>query len=127
MLYHTYNSELDILLTITANTLVVEEIIGHYEKLANYNSMPENLKVLIDCRDTKFKIKPHEMALTIDALRKAVKNYESVQEAIMVIDPYETAIASIFENFSSGIENYNFKIFYTDDAGISWLKRAVLN
>ena len=83
--------------------------------------MPENLRVLIDCRDVAFDIDIRSIEFTSETLNKSLKRYSTIKEAILVDKPFETAIAKMFQLLHSKIENYNFEIFSTEDASRKWL------
>lgn len=100
--------------------LTKEEIIGHYEELRTNNSFHRNIRILIDCKDSNFTVKPDDVPELLDAARNAARNYKSVKEAMMVTDPYETVIVTLFEK-GIDLPNYRFKVFYTEDAALRWL------
>lgn len=116
-----YNEKLDILETRTKGILRITDILSHYDKLTNIVNLPKCLKVLIDCRGTKFDIKIDEIALSNDSVKKALNKYKNIQEAILVDKPYETVVATLFKNYNADIIEYRFKIFYTEDAARRWL------
>jgi hypothetical protein len=58
---------------------------------------------------------------TTEAVKKSLKRYKIIKEAILVDKPFATAIAKIFQLFNSKIENYSFEVFSTEDASRNWL------
>ena len=116
-----YNEKLDILETRTLGILRITDIIHHYDKLINIVNLPNCLKVLIDCRGSKLDVKIDEISSTNDAVKKALSKFENIQEAILVDQPYETVVATLFENYNADIIEYRFKVFCTEEAAKHWL------
>lgn len=77
-------------------SLVINKIIDNYKGLLQYTSLVKRLKVLIDCRSVEFQVEPPEIDSAKIALEKGIGNFEGLSEAILVTQPYTTAIATIF-------------------------------
>ncbi len=58
---------------------------------------------------------------TTEAVKKSLKRYKIIKEAILVDKPFATAVTKIFQLFNSKIENYSFEIFSTENASRNWL------
>lgn len=121
MRIYLYNEKLDILEVKTKGTLRITDIISHYNELTNNVNLPNNLKVLIDCRGTQLDITINEISFANAAVKNALNKYENIQEAILVNQPYETVVATLFKDYNVDLKKYSFKIFYTEDAAKSWL------
>ncbi len=115
-----HDEELKILRVRYPGMLTKEEIIAHYDELRTNSSFHRNIRILIDCRNSTFTVKPEEVPELIAAARDAVREYDSVKEAMMVTDPYETVIVTLFEK-GINIPNYRFRVFYTEEAALNWL------
>jgi hypothetical protein len=115
-----HDEDLKILRVRYPGMLTKEEIVAHYNELRTNRSFHRNIRILIDCRDSTFTVKPEEVPELTAAAKKAVREYDSVKEAIMVTNPYETVIVILFEK-GINIPNYRFKIFYTEQAALNWL------
>ncbi|MBN1386825.1 MAG: STAS/SEC14 domain-containing protein [Bacteroidales bacterium] len=115
-----HDEELKILRVKYPGMLTKEEIIAHYDELRANRNFHRNIRILIDCRDSTFMVKPEEVPELTEAAKKAVREYVFVKEAMMVTDPYETVIVILFEK-GINIPNYRFKIFYTEEAALNWL------
>lgn len=103
--------------------LKIDDILSHYAKINDDGSLPRNLNVLIDCRDSQLDVKLDEISLTKDIVKKVLLNFKSINEAIIVNKPYETVVATLFEDYNSELESYNFEIFSTENAARYWLSR----
>lgn len=115
-----HDEEIIILRVRYPGMLTKEEIIAHYDELKTNTSFHRNIRILIDCRDSTFVVKPEEVPELIAAAKESVSEYDSVKEAMMVIDPYETVIVTLFEK-GINFPNYWFKVFYTEEAALNWL------
>ena len=120
MIEYLYDNKLEILKTNSKGILRIDDIVSHYYTIAKNNILTENLKILIDCRETKFDVEPDEIILINDAVKKALNKYAYIKEAILIEQPYETVLATIFEK-GIKLDHYNFKIFSTENAALSWL------
>ncbi len=118
---YSYNEKSMILETKTTGILKIVDIISHYEKITLDDSLPRNLKELIDCRGTQFDLNLDEIKLAINAVKNAILKYNYIRESIIVDEPFETAVAIFFENISTGIKSYNFKVFDTEYGARNWI------
>lgn len=118
---YSFNSSVQVLEVKASSELVVDEIIDHYERLFKDDSLPRNVKVCIDCRNVAFKMNVREITRTKEALIKTVQKYETINEAILVGKPFETVIATLFQDLSSDIDSYRFDVFSTKEAALDWL------
>lgn len=118
--YH-YNKQNNILEAKVNGNLSITDIINHYHEISKSQYPTKHLKVLIDCRKAKFEITPIEIKFTVAALKKALINYDSIQESILVDKPFEAAVTKAFKRYNSRTNNYHFKVFCTENAARVWL------
>lgn len=118
--YH-YNEKTNVLETKAKGTLQINDIIKHYLDIGKSQYPSKHLKILVDCREADFEITPIEISYTVNALKKALISYESIQESILVSKPFETAIATLFKRYNTNTNNYYFKVFCTEKAAKDWL------
>lgn len=122
MIKYKYNQKLNILESKVSGTLKINDIENHFIEMSNIDALPNNLKVLIDCTGSHVDLKTSEINISIDVIKNVLKKYNHIQEAIIVDQPFETAISTIFKNkFSANIPNLSFKIFSTKNAAMIWL------
>jgi hypothetical protein len=120
MITITYNDELNVLQTKTGGELSVEEILRHYDEIRQNDSYPRDLKVLIDCRSTRLAVKLDDVTQIIEAARATIPKYERLREAILITAPYETVVATLFEQ-NARFKNYHFRLFNSRNAALQWL------
>lgn len=118
---YSFDEEARVLNLRTEGIMKVDDIISHYVHITKDQSLPKKLKVLIDSRETKMDLKFEDIALTNDAVIKALEKFSSLKEAIIVDKPYETAIATMYERFYLKMESYHFRVFSTEHAARNWL------
>jgi hypothetical protein len=121
MIDYVYNSKSKILEVKVSGDLNIEGIIGHYNRIARNDALPDTLKILIDCRSAAFDVDINSIESTTEAVKESLKKYKIIKEAILVDKPFETAVAKVFQLFNSKIENYSFEVFSTEDASRNWL------
>lgn len=119
---YSFNEESIILETKTSGILKIEDIINHYDEIARDDTLPRNLKVLIDTRGTQFDVKMNEMSLATNTVKNVLQKYNYIKEAILVDKPSTTVVAMLFEINSTGFESYNFQVFSTENAARNWLE-----
>ena len=120
MITFSYDDELGILHTITGGDLCIDEILGHYQEIRQNNTYPRDLKVIIDCRSTRLAVKLDDVSLLIEAAKNTIPKYTQLREAILVTAPYETVVATLFEQ-NARFKNYNFRLFNSENAALRWL------
>ncbi len=120
MITFSYDEELGILHTITGGDLSIDEILGHYQEIKQNNTYPRDLKVIIDCRSTRLAVKLDDVSRLIEAAKNTIPKYTQLREAILVTAPYETVVATLFEQ-NARFKNYNFRLFNSENAALRWL------
>ena len=120
MITFSYDDELGILHTITGGDLSIDEILGHYQEIRQNNTYPRDLKVIIDCRSTRLAVKLDDVSRLIEAAKNTIPKYTQLREAILVTAPYETVVATLFEQ-NARFKNYNFRLFNSENAALRWL------
>jgi len=121
MFNYTYNTKSNILEGKAQAIIKLEDVQEHYSLINQADNLPRRLHVLIDCRNTIFQISPEEIAQAATKLDEAIRNFEYIAEAILIEQPYETVIATLFRN---NIENFNYRmeIFYSKESALKWLQ-----
>ena len=117
--YH-FDKEKNILISTIKDILVIEGIINHYKLIENDESLPRNLKVLIQGKDFIFDIKGPEIKSVSKYVISSLSKDNSIKEAIVLEHPYSTAIGLIFKE-GNKYENYFFKVFSSSNAAEKWL------
>lgn len=117
----TYDEKRMMLKTEYQGVMKIDDIIRHYVKILDDNSLPRDLKVLIDCSSAQFDVNVDEIGLATEVVKKALLKYNSIREAILVDKPHETVIATLFEKYNSALESYSFSVFSTETSARNWL------
>ena len=120
MIDFSYNDELGVLITKTGGDLSIDEILGHYEEIRQNNIYPRDLKVIIDCRSIRLTVKLDDVTRINEAAKTTIPKYKRLREAILVTEPYETVVATLFEQ-NARFRNYHFRLFNSENAAMRWL------
>lgn len=118
---YLFNSDPQYLNVVVDEIIKIEDVQNHYDLLALSHFPQKDLKVLINCKNSRFRIQRDEIQTVDLAFKKALMRYNSIQEAIIVDKPYKTVIASLFEQYFPDHIKYLFKIFCTEEAALDWL------
>jgi hypothetical protein len=123
MIKHSFNKQLEIMELVALDVVTVDQIIEYYINISKDNSLPRDLKTRIDCTKANLQIdfKKNEIEKARFALQKAINVFDSIHEAAIVIEPYETAVTMLFREFNHDIKNYCFEVFCTQKASLKWL------
>ena len=116
----SYNDEMGVLRTTTGGDLSIDEILGHYQEIGKNKSYPRDLKVIIDCRSTRLAVRLDDVSRIIEAAKNTIPKYMRLREAILITAPYETVVATLFEQ-NARFKNYNFRLFNSENAALRWL------
>ena len=116
----SYNEKLGVVCTKTGGELSIDEILGHYREIRQNTTFPRDLKVIIDCRSTRLAVKLDDVSRIIKAARSTLPKYTRLREAILITAPYETVVATLFEQ-NARFKNYHFKLFNSKNAALRWL------
>lgn len=95
-------------------------IIEYYQYLRDARALPRKMKILIDTSSCRFTVKTAEISQLNIAMKEAVREFDFLKEAIIVTQPYETVIATLFAE-ANREENYEFRVFSTEGAAGRWL------
>jgi hypothetical protein len=120
MIEISYNDELGVLHTKTGGELSIEEILGHYDEIRQNETYPRDLKVMIDCRSTRLAVKLDDVTRIVEAAKSTIPKYKSLREAIVITAPYETVVATLFEQ-NARFEHYHFRLFNSENDALRWL------
>ncbi len=120
MIKISYNDELGVLQTKTGGDLSIEEILGHYDEIRQNDTYPRDLKVMIDCRSTRLAVRLDDVTRIVEAAKSTIPRYKRLREAILITAPYETVVATLFEQ-NARFGNYNFRLFSSENAALQWL------
>jgi len=120
MMDFSYNDELDVLHTKTGGDLSIEDILGHYQEIMQNSTYPRDLKVIIDCRSTRLAVKLDDVSRIVKAAKNTILKYKRLREAILITAPYETVVATLFEQ-NARFNNYHFRLFNSENAALRWL------
>ncbi|MGD0581543.1 MAG: hypothetical protein ABR974_01205 [Bacteroidales bacterium] len=85
-------------------------------------NLPDNVRVLVDARRAKYDGKPDDLKMILRKFREHNRKFEMIKLAIILQNPYETAISIIMQEMLKNIENIFFKVCSTEQAAISWLR-----
>jgi len=94
----------------------------HYQEIMTVKMLPNHLKILIDCSKAQFDMDISEIVKIAGYLKHAMTVCAQLSEAIVVNQPYETAVTTLYYDTHSGLPNYQFQVFSTREAAIEWLK-----
>lgn len=104
--------------------LTIEDIRQHYSGLNALNISISPVKVLIDCSKAQFDIDISEVE-SVEAFRRSMVNHSHyLMEAMVVTQPYETAMMTLYTSLHSDLPNYSFEVFSTREAALAWLAGA---
>ena len=117
---YEFNSVSDILEIRIFGEISIENVLEYYQYLENNPEYPRELRILINARDSNFDFRTEELSKISDSARNAIKQYNAIREAIIVSQPVEPAMVSIFSLFD--ISNHQFQIFHTRIAALNWLQ-----
>ncbi len=118
---YTFNQNTKLLELKVSGTVTIEDLMNHYLVIEGDDVLPRDLKVLIDCRNTVFDMQVREIANSIEKLKNALRKYNSITEAIIVDQPFETAFSTFFSECSKSARSYIFQVFSTEEAARAWL------
>ena len=121
MMTYNLNEQSRILEAKASEVITIGDIIDHYGHLSENHSYPFSLRVLIDCRGTRFDVSPEEIEQTHEAVKRAISRYTHIREAMVVDQPHGTVVAALFQSSYYDLKQYSFMIFSTVDAALSWL------
>ncbi len=115
-----FDKSSEILRMNTSGTININDIVAVYNAILKNDTYPKELNILIDTRKSKFEIDLNEVVNITDVIKKVLNKYSIINEAILIEKPYETVIVTLVRDHMN-FENYNLKIFHTENAALSWL------
>jgi len=121
MINYQFNDKFQIVEVNVSGVITIKDIIDHYYNISKDDSLPNNLKEIIDCRNAQFDIDLKNIDLTYKSVKKALEAYDTIKEAILVDKPFETVVAMLFVRINANSKNYCCRVFSTEDASYNWL------
>lgn len=117
-----FNTNSKILTNTLTGTINIGDVLSMYHQIENHESLPTNLKVIIDSQKARYTFTEKELEKIANAIKHLLTKFDSIQEAIIQSSPYETAMAVLYEQMVN-IDNFRFKAFSTHKAAIAWLNK----
>ncbi len=96
------------------------DILNGYENLINNKSLPKELKILVDYRETVINISEDELPFIIEKVEILLENFISIKQAIIHDNPKSTAFAMLISLHIKS-EKYRLQIFSTIESAKRWL------
>jgi len=123
MVNYQYSYETRLLRVSVQGIIYIKDIIGYYQKISEDKTLPQNLKVIIDCRKTiiKLDVEKNEMEETKEVVKLAMKSFVRIKEAIIIDNPSATVAATLFQIATETTKGYKFSLFNTEKAALKWL------
>lgn len=97
-----------------------EEIVEYINASIHEDSLPKVLKILSDARNAEFDLMPKDLSSITEANKNALKRYDGIVDAFVLMNPYHTALSILYQQLSED-SKYSFAIFSTTDAAVKWL------
>ncbi len=120
---YTYDESEGILYAAPPTPTTIDLIVEHYLYLKNFKDLSPSLRILIDCRNVQFRILPDEISETEEAVAEALQHFKDLKEAILVEQPFEVVVATLFQQYNERQTAYEFNIFSTLKEAKRWLKK----
>ena len=112
---------LDVLFT---DKVEKDEIIQLISAVLSSNEYPTNLNVLVDSSRAIFDTNLDHLDSVFHENTKLFDKYNSLRVAIVMSKPLFTALAIIYSRMFED-EKYNYQVFCTVDAAITWLNKGM--
>jgi hypothetical protein len=61
-----------------------------------------------------------DVSRIVEAAKNTIPKYKRLREAILITAPYETVVATLFEQ-NARFKNYHFRLFNSENAALQWL------
>ena len=119
--YKYYEQE-GLLIYEARDDLAISDLLEMVDILAEYAKSSTIIRVLLDLRFFYAHYKINEQAKLIKAFKELIKKSCTIKIADIVNSPRETSFALILSIDFKVIENVEFKIFCTREAGMNWLE-----
>lgn len=117
---YNFNSKEGIFYATLVNEITINDVLKHYQVIAEQSKITNNLRVLIDTKNYNFLIKASELSITKNIVIKAIQQFETLKEAIVIQNSYAVAIGILFKK-QIKFPNYRFKIFSDEQTAKMWL------
>ncbi|MFN8209424.1 MAG: STAS/SEC14 domain-containing protein [Bacteroidales bacterium] len=85
-------------------------------------NLPSEIKILMDARRATFGSRPEDLKSILRKIKEHYKKFDSIKFAIILQNPYETAIGIIMQEMLREIPSVVLRVFSTEQAAVKWLK-----
>ena len=123
MIEYKFNEIEETLYITLSGTFGIEHMFKEIDSLANDNSLPRNLKILEDASNLSVTFTEEEIQSIIERLKSHLFKFNSIQHAVVHLDPVNTAFAILVSERLSG-DNYILKVFSDEEYALHWLSIA---
>ena len=97
-----------------------EDLIEYIDSTRLNKSYPRKLKILTDSTKANMILSKSDLKEVIKANMKSLMEYDFIMDAIITLNPKETAFSLLYREMSS-TKKYKFEVFTTKEAAEKWL------
>ena len=105
-----------------AGILHLDDMLEELSLLNNNKTLPRNLKVLEDARDTIVSFSAKEIPILIKKLENVLEDFGSIRHAVVQKEAKNAAYTILVEEFMKN-KMYSIKVFSTVHAATIWIER----
>tara|TARA_R110002050_G_scaffold141251_1_gene266275 strand:- start:30231 stop:30602 length:372 start_codon:yes stop_codon:yes gene_type:complete len=120
MISTNFNTYTNILETKFTEFVTLKEVVDYIRVTKNNQEYPRHLTIMTDAKFAIFDFSIHDVETIISENEQSLEKYDSITDAIVVVDPKNTAISILYKDFAKN-PKYNFNVFSTTHSAEAWL------
>lgn len=122
MIETKYNQEENILYMNRQGEIKIQDLFLQVQStVSNYNDI-KCLYILDDARGSSPQFSSKDYPDLSKMISNGLVHFLEVRHAILVDTPMNTTLGILFEGIANEIQNYSFKVFFTEEDGKEWLR-----
>lgn len=125
MINTQYNKEENIIFITQMRSIGLAEALEALQYLQKEYHHLDKIYILEDSRNSTFKFKTTDLQVLLNAIKTMASGFKEVRHADMMDNPFNTALAYLYAQLASQIQNYTYKPFSTEKAALKWLKKGI--
>lgn len=118
-----FNQEIGILESKFEGDLKIKDALDYIRSTKNNKTYPRDLKIITDTTQAHFKLSISDLNIIAVENEKAIEQYNSITEAIIVTNPNSTALSMFYKGLER-THKFKFNLFSTKEAALEWINQT---
>lgn len=122
MITYLFNKKLGLLETKFEGDVILSEVVDYIIYTKENKTYPRKLKIITDATTANFNFSRSDINVILEENFKSLEKYDFIIDAMISENPKNTALSMLYKELVK-TNKYEFNVFSTKSAALSWLEK----